>query len=125
MNASLARKQLELDSGEEATKGVKATRWAGSTAQGGCRPPRLIVTDCSRFEGLGSLAGRSRDLVVDFEGIFGAASINEGQRVMLVKDSVPTLFAASTAGRSAILVMSVSLRGGLRSWRRKWPWVML
>ena len=49
------------------------------------RPPRLFGTDCSRFEELGALAGRARGLVVDLEGIFGAAAINQGQRVVLVK----------------------------------------
>ena len=56
LDASLASKQLALDRGEEAKKGVKATRGAGSAAQGGRRPPRLFGPDCSRFEGLGALA---------------------------------------------------------------------
>ena len=76
---------MAFDRGEEAKYGVKATLGAGSTAQGGCRPLRLFGTDCSRFEGFGALAGRARGLVVDLEGIFWAAAIKQGQRVMLVK----------------------------------------
>ena len=66
---------------------------------------------------------------MDSECIFEAPAIDEGQRIMLVKGgsaikAVPALVVALTAGRSAMLVMSVSLRGSLRSWRKKWPCVM-
>ena len=69
-------------------------------------------------------------MVVELECIFEAPAIDEGQRIMLVKGgsaikavpalikAVPALMAALTAGRSAMLVMSVLLRGSLRSWRK-------
>ena len=57
MDAGLASTQSTLDRGEDAKKSVKATSGTGSTEQGGCRLPRLLGTDGSRFELLATLAG--------------------------------------------------------------------
>ena len=77
LDASLASKQLALDRGEEARKGVKATRGVGSTAQRGRRPPRLFGTDCSRLGPMALQIWPSKDHSSTFSGRRGRAAAAE------------------------------------------------